>query len=75
MDKYKRLVSNTLLFAISTFSSKILSFFLTAYRTRVMGTADYGGMDAIVTIGNFFHSAGVAGHRQRHHPLWSGKRA
>ena len=54
MDKYKRLVSNTLLFAISTFSSKILSFFLTAYRTRVMGTADYGGMDAIVTIGNFF---------------------
>lgn len=54
MDKYKRLVSNTLLFAISTFSSKILSFFLTAYRTRVMGAADYGGMDAIVTIGNFF---------------------
>lgn len=54
VDKYKRLVSNTLLFAISTFSSKILSFFLTAYRTRVMGTADYGGMDAIVTIGNFF---------------------
>ena len=43
MDKYRRLVSNTLLFAISTFSSKILSFFLTAYRTRVMGTADYGG--------------------------------
>ena len=54
VDKYKRLVSNTLLFAISTFSSKILSFFLTAYRTRVMGAADYGGMDAIVTIGNFF---------------------
>lgn len=53
VDKYKRLVSNTLLFAISTFSSKILSFFLTAYRTRVMGAADYGGMDAIVTIGNF----------------------
>ena len=54
VDKYKRLVSNTLLFAISTFSSTILSFFLTAYRTRVMGAADYGGMDAIVTIGNFF---------------------
>ena len=26
MDKYKRLVSNTMLFAISTFSSKLLSF-------------------------------------------------
>ena len=54
MDKYKRLVSNTILFAISTFSSKILNFFLTTYHTHMMGTGAYGSMDAIIAIGNVF---------------------
>ena len=34
VDKYKRLVSNTLLFAITPFLPKYSAFFLTAYRTR-----------------------------------------
>ena len=53
MDKYKRLVSNTVLFAVSTFSSKLLSYFLTAYHTRMVPTDAYGAMDLIVSIGNF----------------------
>ncbi|MEG1380858.1 MAG: polysaccharide biosynthesis C-terminal domain-containing protein [Ruthenibacterium sp.] len=53
MDKYKRLVSNTLLFAISTFSSKALSFFLTSYHTRVLDTASYGTMNAVTAIAVF----------------------
>lgn len=53
MDRYKRLVSNTMLFGISTFSSKLLGFFLTAYHTRVMGTGDYGSVQAVIDIGSF----------------------
>ena len=37
MDKYKKLASNTLIFAIGTFSSKILSFLLMPFVTRMMG--------------------------------------
>lgn len=47
MDKYKKLASNTLIFAIGTFSSKILSFLLMPFVTRVMGTGDYGSADLI----------------------------
>ena len=34
MDKYKKLASNTIIFAIGTFSSKILSFLLMPFVTR-----------------------------------------
>ncbi len=47
MDKYKKLASNTLIFAIGTFSSKVLSFLLMPYVTRVMGTGDYGSADLV----------------------------
>lgn len=47
MDKYKKLASNTLIFAIGTFSSKILSFLLMPFVTRTMGTGDYGSADLI----------------------------
>lgn len=47
MDKYKKLASNTLIFAIGTFSSKALSFLLMPFVTRVMGTADYGAADLV----------------------------
>ena len=53
MDKYKRLVSNTALFAVSTFSSKLLSYVLTSYHTRMVITDDYGTMDLIISLGNF----------------------
>ena len=35
--KYKKLMSNTLLFALSNFSSKLLSLFLQPYITHAMG--------------------------------------
>lgn len=47
MDKYKRLISNTLLFAISSFSSKILSFLLMPFFTRMFGLGEFGDADLI----------------------------
>ena len=47
MDKYKKLASNTIIFAIGTFSSKILSFLLMPFVTRMMTTSDYGSADLI----------------------------
>ena len=47
MDKYKKLASNTLIFAIGTFSSKALSFLLMPFVTRLMGTGEYGDADLI----------------------------
>lgn len=52
MDKYKRLASNTLIFAIGTFSSKLLSFFLTRLYTEVLDKAQYGVTDLIQQSGN-----------------------
>ncbi|MCD7722393.1 MAG: polysaccharide biosynthesis C-terminal domain-containing protein [Clostridiales bacterium] len=47
MDKYKKLASNTIIFAIGTFSSKILSLILTFFYTRVLDTGSYGGATLI----------------------------
>ena len=45
MDKYKKLASNTIIFAIGTFSSKVLSFLLMPFVTRMMGAGDNGAAD------------------------------
>lgn len=52
MDKYKRLASNTMIFAIGTFGSKLLSFFLTRLYTEVLDKAQYGVTDLIQQSGN-----------------------
>lgn len=52
MDKYKRLASNTVLMAVSTFSSKVLTYLLTTYHTHMMRTGDYGTITVVNTIGN-----------------------
>ncbi len=52
MDKYKRLFSNTLIFAIGTFSSKLLSFFLTRLYTEVLSQGQYGITDMLQQSGN-----------------------
>ena len=52
MNKYKRLVSNTMIFAIGTFSSKLLTFFLTRLYTAVLAQAEYGITDLIQQSGN-----------------------
>ena len=52
MDKYKKLATNTLIFAIGTFSSKVLSFLLMPYVTRMMVTGEYGTADLIQQTAN-----------------------
>ena len=52
MDKYKKLASNTIIFAIGTFSSKVLSFLLMPFITRVMSTGDYGAADLVQQTAN-----------------------
>ncbi|MCC8023105.1 MAG: polysaccharide biosynthesis C-terminal domain-containing protein, partial [Clostridiales bacterium] len=47
MDKYSKLVSNTIIFAIGTFSSKMLSFLLMPFVTRAMSVSDYGAADLV----------------------------
>ncbi len=47
MDKYKKLASNTIIFAIGTFSSKVLSFLLMPFVTRMMTSGDYGSADLV----------------------------
>lgn len=63
LDKYKRLVSNTALFAISSFSSKVLSFLLMPFFTRMFGMGEFGDADIITKWAQLFLpivSVGVA---------------
>lgn len=53
MDKYKKLVANTLLFGLSTFGSKLLVFVLMPFYTSVLNTDGYGTVDNIVQASNF----------------------
>lgn len=48
-EKYRYLGKNTLIFAISTFGTKFLSFLLVPLYTNVLSTAEYGTADIIVT--------------------------
>lgn len=52
MNKYRRLLSNTVLFALSTFSSKVLVFLLMPLYTRVLTTSDFGVVDLIMQAAN-----------------------
>ncbi|MFV0351074.1 MAG: polysaccharide biosynthesis C-terminal domain-containing protein [Oscillospiraceae bacterium] len=51
-NKYSRLVTNTLLLGISSFSSKILSFLLTKLYTSVLSEAMWSEADAVVQTAN-----------------------
>lgn len=52
MNKYKKLLSNTLIFGIGTFSSKILVFLLMPLYTSVLSKGEYGTADLIMQTGN-----------------------
>ena len=54
-DKYKKLLSDTFLFTVSNFASKIISFLLIPLYTRLLTTADYGISDLIQTTVNFLY--------------------
>ena len=49
--KYKYLGKNTLIFTISSFGTKFLSFFLVPLYTNVLTTKEYGIIDIINTSG------------------------
>lgn len=48
MNKYKSLAKNTAIFAIGTFSSKVLSFIMVFFYSRAMQTDEFGVLDIIV---------------------------
>ena len=50
--KYKKLLSDTLLFSISNFGSKVLVFLLVPLYTNVLATTEYGIVDLIVSMVN-----------------------
>lgn len=52
MNPYRKLISNTLLFGISTFGSKFLTFLLTPLYTRILSSAEYGVTDLLIQTGN-----------------------
>lgn len=63
MDKYKRLFSNTMVFAIGTFSSKLLVYALIPFYAHVLLESELGVADLIVQISNLMLplvSAGIA---------------
>ena len=49
MSRIKKLFSNTILFAISNFGSKIITFLLIPIYTSVLSTEQYGTIDVILT--------------------------
>lgn len=52
MNKYKKLISNTVIFAIGTFSSKLLVFLLMPFYTRVLTTEELGTGDLVAQAAN-----------------------
>lgn len=52
MNKYKKLVSNSVVFAIGNFGSKFITFIMLPVYTIFMTTTDYGTADLIQTTSN-----------------------
>ena len=55
MNKYKRLATDTILFAISNFGSKFLILLLVPLYTSVLSTEEYGISDLITTTVNLLY--------------------
>lgn len=53
MDKYRKLVSNTIVFTIGSFSQKILVLLLVKFYTGILSPAEYGITDLIAQTANF----------------------
>ncbi len=52
MDRYKKLLSNTFIFTIGTFGSKLLVFALMPFYTRILTNGEFGIVDIIVQTSN-----------------------
>lgn len=55
MNKYRKLLNNTLIFAIGTFGSKLLSFILVRLYTGCMTTEQYGTADLLYQASNVIY--------------------
>ncbi len=53
MNRYKKLLSNTIIFTIGTFGSKLLVFFMLPLYTHCLSTVEYGTADLITQCANF----------------------
>ena len=53
MNKYKKLALNTVVFAIGSFSSKLLAFLLTRLYTANLDTAQFNTKDILELCANF----------------------
>ena len=51
-NPYRKLLSDTFLFSVSTFGSKILTFLLTPFYTHILSEAEYGVPDLLIQNGN-----------------------
>ncbi len=51
-NPYRKLLSDTFLFPVSTFGSKILTFLLTPFYTHILSEAEYGVTDLLIQTGN-----------------------
>lgn len=63
MNPYRKLISNTALFGLSTFGARFLTFLLTPFYTRVLSSAEYGITDLLIQAGNLIiplASVGIA---------------
>lgn len=52
-EKYQKINKNTFLFALGTFGSKAISFFLVPLYTNILSTAEYGIADLIIVFSGF----------------------
>lgn len=52
MGKYRRLISDTLIFAIGSLGSKMILFFLVPLYTNCLSTSQYGMVELVDTIAN-----------------------
>ena len=52
MNPYQKLLSNTVLFGLSTFGARFLNFLLTPFYTRILSSAEYGVTDLLIQTGN-----------------------
>lgn len=54
MDSYKKLFSNSIIFAIGTMGSKVVTILLVPIYTYYLSAAEYGTVDLIVNTANLF---------------------
>ncbi|RWZ59097.1 polysaccharide biosynthesis protein [Halobacillus fulvus] len=49
MDKYKRLINNSIVYAIGNFGSKIITFLMLPFYTHMLTREEFGQVDIIIT--------------------------